>query len=66
MSDRDAEASVDFGCANAVRTLHAKRLGDSDQSPVLQSAAATSGAKPAPIPAGVLAERKRALCAGHA
>ena len=66
MSDWDAEASVDFGCANAVRTLYKKRLGDSDQSPVLQSAAAHSGAKPAPVPAGVLAERKRALCAGHA
>ncbi len=24
MSDRDAEASVDFGCANAVRTLYAR------------------------------------------
>lgn len=66
MSDRDAEASVDFGCTHAARTLYKKRLGDSDRSPVLQSAAAHSGAKPAPVPAGVLAERKRALCAGHA
>ena len=65
MSDRDAEASADFGCTHAVKK-ETRRLGDSDRSPVLQSAAATSGAKPAPIPAGVLAERKRALCAGHA
>jgi len=62
MSDRDAEASADFGCTHAVKKA-TRRLGS---IPCVAKRRCDFRGKACAYPTGVLAERKRALCAGHA